>query len=99
MPLYRVLVTGENFLVNLDSVPEKMGFFTGCFVEAASREQAETVAIDLVRHRQGLVGKVLNAEADQPLLFASEIQEVDSWDEGRGVETAFAWYPEGAAGE
>lgn len=41
MKKYRVFVRGENFLMNVDSVNQMLGFYTTRFVEAEDEQAAE----------------------------------------------------------
>jgi hypothetical protein len=41
MKKYKVLVRGENFLINLESEDQKFGFYTTAYVEGQDEEQAE----------------------------------------------------------
>ena len=72
---YRVLLRGENFLLSLDGQPTRLGFYTVRFVRADTVEEAELLAVDLIRKDQGLRG-VLNQRPDPPMIFAEEIDHV-----------------------
>ena len=77
MKKYKVFVRGQNFLINLDGVNQKMGFYTTRFIEAESEEAAEYAVMDMLRCDPKLVKGVLNERSDPPLVFAlrkSEIQ-------------------------
>ena len=74
MKKYRVFIRGENFLMNLDGMPQKLGFYTTRFVDAASEEAAENVVMDLLRGDSKLVNSVLNEGSDPPMMYAEEEQ-------------------------
>jgi len=74
MAHYRVLVNGVNFWLLVEDTPKRMGFFTTRFVEAASPEEAELAAVDLLRAERKL--KPLNERSDPPRVFVEGIEEV-----------------------
>jgi hypothetical protein len=80
MKKYRVFVRGENFLMDFDNKEQKIGFYTTVFIEAHTEEAAELEAMDLLRHDPMLVSNVLNAKADPPMMFADEIEELESFE-------------------
>ena len=45
MKKFRVFVRGENFLINLDGVNQKLGFYTTRYVEAEDEEAAESAVM------------------------------------------------------
>src|SRR3546814_8747667 len=54
MPLFRCIICGENFPGTLLGQEELVGFYTTRFVEADSPEQAEIMAIELLRNDPSL---------------------------------------------
>src|SRR3546814_12937219 len=54
MPLFRCIICGENFPGTLLGQEELVGFYTTRFVEADSPEQAEIMAIELLRNDTSL---------------------------------------------
>jgi hypothetical protein len=74
---YRVLLRGENFLINTDEKATLFGFYTTRFVKANDPEEAELLAVDLIRQDDSLRKTVLNEQSDPPMIFAKEIAEVD----------------------
>ena len=94
MKKYKVLARGQNFLLDLNGLVEKVGFYTTRFVEAENESQAEDNAISTVRADPQLCDVVLNPQSDTPMLFVEEITELDSF-EGFGVPGAgFSFYRE-----
>lgn len=96
MKKYKVFVRGENFLINLDGVNQKMGFYTTRFVEAENEEAAEYAVMDMLRSDPKLVKGVLNEGSDPPMMYAEEIEELKSFKEFPVPGTGFAFYPEGS---
>jgi hypothetical protein len=73
---YRVLIKGQNFLLNKDGETPKTGFYTTRFVEAQDAKQAEAVAIELIKSDAKLADIVLNKRGDTPRLHIEEVEEV-----------------------
>ncbi|HEX8141441.1 MAG TPA: hypothetical protein VF553_02530 [Pyrinomonadaceae bacterium] len=97
MSKYRVMINGENFLLNYDGQPQKLGFYVSRIVDAGSPEEAEYAAVDLVRSDSWLKSNVLNEIEDPPMLYADEIEEIVEFDSERDVNTGFAWYTDAEA--
>jgi hypothetical protein len=97
MSKYRVLMNGENFLLNFDGRPQKLGFYVTRFVDAADAEGAECAAVALLREDAALKGLVLNGRDDPPVLNADEVEEVEECDAEEHVDTGFSWYTDGEA--
>ena len=91
---YKVLVRGENFLLNVDGKNQKLGFYTTRFVEAQKEEGAEEMAIAVVRDDPKLRSGVLNELSDPPVMFAEEIVELKSFDGLKIPRTGFVFYPQ-----
>jgi hypothetical protein len=86
---YRVRLTGSNFWLQIDGSPERRGFYTTRFVEAADPESAEHAAIELLRVEGKL--KPLNDPSDPPRIFAEQIEEIRSGD-APAVSPGFAFF-------
>lgn len=89
MKKYRVFINGQNFLLNFDDRVQKMGFYTTRFVEAATPEDAEQAAIQMMREGK-LNGIVLNEKGDPAMLYVDEIVEVKKLQRDWGL----GFYPE-----
>ena len=79
MPLYRVLIRGRNFRLNIDGKWEKFGFYAPRFAEAPDPALAEHVAVEDFRRSAEylyLLERSLNSEDDEPLLCGEDIAEV-----------------------
>ncbi len=99
MKKYRVFIRGENFLIDLDGVEQKVGFYTTRFVEARGEEEAENAAIDLLRSDPKLVRGVRNQRDDTPMMYAEEIEEVESFGDFLVPGRGFTFFPEEGEGE
>ena len=73
---YRILVNGQNFLLEMDGENRKTGFYTTRFVEAQDAEQAEALAVELIKSDPKLSNIVLNKRGDSPRVYVEEIEEV-----------------------
>ncbi len=94
MQKYRVIVHGQNLLTEVDGVRQRVGFYTNVFVEAFTRADAESRAIEFVRQDAHLRGMTFNGR-DDPLRFsADETQEVETFDSARLPRTGLTLYPE-----
>lgn len=94
MQKYRIIVHGQNLLTEVEGVRQRLGFYTNVFVEAFTRPDAESRAIELVREDAHLKDILLNAEADPISLSVDEICEIESFDGARLPRMGFTLYPE-----
>src|SRR3546814_6000362 len=75
MPLFRCIICGENFPGTLLGQEELVGFYTTRFVEADSPEQAEIMAIELLRNDPSLDVSSANRTQSAKVFF-EDIDEV-----------------------
>jgi hypothetical protein len=94
MKKYKVLVRGENFLINLEGEDQKLGFYTTAFVEGQDEEQAEQRAMALLRNDKEFRWSVLNEQSDAPMMFVDEIDELQSFEGLNLPRTGFSFFPE-----
>ena len=94
MQKYRVIVHGQNLLTEVDSVRQRLGFYTNVFVEAFTSADAEARAIELVREDTDLRDMALNSEDDALSVSADEVQEIESFDGVRLPRTGLSLYEE-----
>lgn len=92
---YRVLLKGENFLVECDGTVERWGFYTTRFVEAVDEDHAEQTAVDLIRNDARLREAVHNERSDPPMIFLEEIDEIATF-ESQGA--GYTFYKDDPAG-
>ena len=90
MKRYRVLLNGTNFLLAVNGVAQRHGFYTTRWVEAADPDAAELAAVDVLRSEGDLRSRVLNHEDDWPSLYVEEIEEVEQLEPAAG----FSFYLE-----
>jgi len=72
------MLNGKNFLMTMNGKEQKVGFFKNVFVEAADATAAEYAAVDVLRDDETLVNGVRNTVDDPPMLYATEIEEIES---------------------
>jgi hypothetical protein len=77
---YRVLLRGQNFLLNYEGKVQRLGFYTTRFVEADNEAAAEEKALARLRDDPTLRAAVLNEQSDPPMMFIEEISQLDSFD-------------------
>jgi len=90
MPAYRAVINGENFLVEMDGVIEKHGFFTVRSVSADDPAAAESMAVQVLRDDQKLRGLIKNTPDDPPTMSVNEIIEIETFDPNEQPE--LTWY-------
>jgi hypothetical protein len=91
MPYYRVFLEGENFWLEIESAPQRFGFYTTRFVEASSEDESGKAAVGLVRSMERL--KPLNHPDDPPQILVREIEEVEEGDLP-DVPSGFVFFPD-----
>lgn len=89
---FRVFIHGQNFVIEVDGELKPMGFFTTRFVEAENHDQAEGMAVQLLRDFQPLRDEVKNPEDDRPELVIEETEELQSLDGIADLEPPICWY-------
>ena len=97
MPLYRVIIHGRNFRLNVEGKWHKYGFYTPRFAEAPDPVLAEHVALEDFRQSAkylDVIGSSLNAEDDQPALCGEDIAEASAQEVAGKVPAGLALYRE-----
>jgi hypothetical protein len=94
MSAYRVMINGQNFLVEMDGRLAKYGFFTARIVESPDPIAAEYAAVQMIRETQRLRDLVRNEPGDPPVMHVTSIVELESGDEIEDREPGFVWYEE-----
>src|SRR4051812_12886080 len=97
MPIFGVLIHGNNFQVKFGNEISKHGFFTTVFVDSMDKKAAEIEAVSYLKSDENLSAIIKNGKSDPPKLIAEEINETSTIpDEIQpGLKrTGFAWYKE-----
>ncbi len=94
MKKFSVFLRGENFFILVDDVPQRTGFYTTRYVEAKDEAEAEQRAVDAFRQEGHLRDVVLNNPSDPPMLFAEEIDEIESFDGIESLTPGLVFFPD-----
>jgi hypothetical protein len=94
MKNYRLLMTGHNFLVQVDGQTSKHGFHQTLFVRSETHQQAELMALAQIRHDKELIEASLNAEKDPPVICLETIWELEDFVEADKTASNRVFYPE-----
>ena len=87
-------IEGRNFLIDGPSGKSKCGFYTVRFVEAADAEAAESAAVNRLRERSSLREMVLNGPDDPPMMYVTEIEQLESFEGIESLDPGLIWYDE-----
>lgn len=79
MPVFAVMLRGENFVIDVDEKPTRLGFFTTRWVRARMPEDAELAAVALVKSDQTLIARVHREVEVTPMLYAESIERRPWW--------------------
>lgn len=79
MPVFAVMLKGENFVISFDGRPMRCGFYTTRYVRARDEKAAELAAVSLVRQDKALLGNVRRETSPNPMLFAESIERRPWW--------------------
>jgi hypothetical protein len=93
MNKYRVMIHGENVLADVEGVRHLLGFYTHVFIEAFSRADAESRALELLRGDAKLRDMTLNPLDDPIRLSVEEAEELESFEGFTLPRTGLALYP------
>ena len=91
---YRALLKGTNFFLNSGGKVCRHGFFTTRFAEADTTEEAEEIAVQLIRDDRVLKAAVLNDVAAPPTIYLKEIDELASFDGVVPPREGYPFHPE-----
>lgn len=91
MPLYKVVMRGENFLMNLTGEPELLGFHVTYFVKAGEETEAQRIAAIKVRKNRHLSGALLNTRQNPNRLACESSRRV--WFRRTGQDGRYDFWP------
>lgn len=80
MKKYRLLMHGQNFLLNRDGKTARYGFYQNFFLEAASLKQAQLMVTSTIWHDKKLKEMTLNPKDDPPKISLDTYWEQDDFD-------------------
>ena len=93
MPTYEVEINGRNFLLEVDGVPKRVGFYVLRYVDAESPQVAAQAAVQGVRKHESLAN-VLNDRSDPPTIYAEDIIELSEVPQPDEIELGLSFYSE-----
>ena len=93
MKHYGASLKGENFWLDMEGKPSRMGFFTARYVVAENESEAEITAVQMLRGDPKLKN-VLNDKSDPPVIYCEGIQSVEVFNPSTVVQQGYAFYPE-----
>ena len=97
MKLFRCFIRGENFPLDFDGKDDLLGFYTTRFVRAETPDQAELLALDMLRENPTLNGVDPSRRTAETMVYFESIEEIDSLPEGiTEPGTGFTFYPMGS---
>lgn len=76
MKRYRVNISGENFLLDLDGHHEKFCFSATRLIEANSPEDAERIALIRIHHELNQTNHIVKNTLDAPRVSIDSIEEL-----------------------
>ncbi len=93
MKKYRILIQGKDFHIEVENGNPIIGFYTTRFVEAENPDEAELKAVDLIKNDNKLKNSMKKELNPKPMLFAKEIEELESFDEVDPPGEGYTFYP------
>jgi len=77
MKRYKIQLKGENFLLNFTGEPRKFGFRATKYLQAKSPEDAEKMAIIMIRQTSDLRDAVISEKSDRPKIILESLREIN----------------------
>lgn len=77
MKRYKIQLKGENFLLNFTGEPRKFGFRATKYLKAKSPEDAEKMAIIMIRQTSDLRDAVTSEQSDRPKIILESLREIN----------------------
>ncbi len=98
MPWYRVIMCGQNYLVNFTGEPEILGFHVTHYVKSPDEEMAQRIATIRTRQDRHLHESLLNTPDNPSRLSCASVRKV-WWRRGRDDGRYHFWEMGPAADE
>lgn len=93
MKKYKVMLNGQNFVIDLGEGQARYGFYTTQYTNANTKAEAEDIVIASIKNRSDIKENIKNENNDPPMLYAEEIVEVDAVEEDE-QEIGLSWFKE-----
>lgn len=87
-----MILNGVNYLLTIDGVERRSGFYVTRYVEADDPDQAEAMAVDLIRADQELMAMIRNSDQDPPKILLDEMYEIDSFEDLETFTPGYGFY-------
>ncbi|MCK4839364.1 MAG: hypothetical protein KAS94_11230 [Desulfobulbaceae bacterium] len=95
MTNYRLLMHGQNFLLNKNGKTARYGFYHNVFTEAENLKQAQLMVTSKIWHDKELKEMTLNSKKNPPKISLATYWELDNLDyAGKHLSTDRTFYPE-----
>jgi len=92
---FKIFVRGRNYLLNQQGeAARKFGFYVTVFTEARNQEEAEALAVDLLKNDSKLTTVSQNSESDPPSLSIESTAEIVTFDGCTIPRTGLALFAE-----
>jgi hypothetical protein len=88
MAIFRCVIRGEQFPFLVNNAWTSKGFYTTRYVEAPSADDAEMIALDMLRDDPALQRDPSTPGLDKAQVFFDEIEQVSE----RGANTGFIFF-------
>lgn len=89
---YRVLIHGQNFVIDYEGTVKPYGFFATRYVKAEGHDEAEQAAVQMIRDLDSLRELVENAADDRPEMVIEETEEMASFEGVKNLSPELEWY-------
>lgn len=90
---FRILLHGQNFLVDVEGEEQKLGFYVTRFLKAFEPDDAAGGAFALLREDPILSDAVLNGPNDEPFVDVEEMEELQDFSGIKELLPPLEWYP------
>ncbi len=94
MRKFKVFVEGRNFLIDGPDGTDRYAFCTTRLIDADNEDDAELRAVEALRANQSLREVVRNEQDNPPMMYVTEIEELDevAEAEGQSADAGLTWY-------
>jgi hypothetical protein len=83
----------------MDGEPKLMGFYTTRFDQAETPEEAEDLAVKLIRGDNKLREAVINDKSDPPMIYAEEVVVVETFEGNKPPGGGYCFYEDESKGK
>src|SRR4051812_22635523 len=92
---FKIFIHGKNYLLKEQgAAARKHGFYVTVFVEARNHEEAEALALEVLKKDRKILGVCENSDTDAPTLLVERTDEIASFGNCKLPRTGLVLYPE-----